>query len=166
MLRVGKIVATHGLQGSVILKHILGKSDWLKKEDVLFLEINKGSFIPFFIQQVKASNDDEFIINFEETTNVESSKKLIGKKVYAKEENLVAHTNDSPLLWIGFKIIDKEKGAIGVIDDVLQTGHQWLAKIMYNGKEVLLPLIEPMIIDINIRNKFIRMDLPEGLLEL
>ena len=48
----------------------------------------------------------------------------------------------------------------------MQAGPQWLAKLTYEGKEVLVPLIEQMILDVNVRNKFIRMDLPEGLLEL
>jgi 16S rRNA processing protein RimM len=166
MIRIGKIVATHGLQGSVILSHVVGTSDWLKKEDVLFLELNKGSYIPFFVTAVKGTNDEGYVISLEDVSQMEEAKKLTGKQVYVKEDILTGHEKDSPLLWIGFKMVDKEKGAIGEIDDVMQAGAQWLASIRYEGKEVLVPLIEQMIIDVNIRNKFIRVDLPEGLLEL
>jgi 16S rRNA processing protein RimM len=91
---------------------------------------------------------------------------LIGKQAYVKEDILSKYTNDSPLLWIGFNIVDKERGSVGAIEDVMQTGHQWLAKVTYEGKEVLIPLIDQMILDINVRNKFIRMELPEGLLDI
>lgn len=166
MIRIGKIVATHGLKGSVILSHIVGESDWLKQDDVLFLELNKGSYIPFFITEAKPSNAEEYIVNLEDVVRVEDGKRLVGKQAYVKEDILAKHVTDSPLLWIGFNLVDKEKGGIGAIEDVLQTGHQWLAKITYEGREVLVPLIEQMIVDVNVRNKFIRMDLPEGLLEL
>jgi 16S rRNA processing protein RimM len=166
MIRIGKIVATHGLQGSVILTHVVGASDWLKKEDVLFLELNKGSYIPFFVTAAKAMNDEEYIVGLEDVSQMEEAKKLTGKQAYVKEDILTGHEKDSPLLWIGFKMVDKEKGALGHIDDVMQTGSQWLASLRYEGKEVLVPLIEQMILDVNIRNKFIRVDLPEGLLEL
>jgi 16S rRNA processing protein RimM len=166
MIRIGKIVATHGLKGSVILSHIVGESDWLKQDDVLFLELNKGSYIPFFVTEAKPSNAEEYIVNLEDVVRVEDGKRLVGKQAYVKEDILAKHVTDSPLLWIGFNLVDKEKGGIGAIEDVLQTGHQWLAKITYEGREVLVPLIEQMIVDVNVRNKFIRMDLPEGLLEL
>ncbi|HRO42160.1 MAG TPA: ribosome maturation factor RimM [Flavipsychrobacter sp.] len=166
MRRIGKIVATHGLKGAVVFTHVAGESNWLKENDVLFLEMNKGSFIPFFVSAAKAANDEEYIVNLEDVEQVEAARKLIGKQVYVKEEILSKVTGNSPLLWIGFNVIDKQKGSLGNIEDVVQTGHQWLGKINYEGREVLIPLIEQMIVDVNVRNKFIRMDLPEGLLEI
>jgi len=166
MIRIGKIAAAHGLQGSLILTHIVGKSDWLKKDDVLFLELNKGSYIPFFVLSVRSTADDEYIIGFEDVDRPEAARKLVGKQVYVQEDILKGHAADSPLLWIGFNIVDRERGGIGVIEDVLETGHQWLARITYNDREVLIPLIEQMILNVNVKNRFIRMDLPEGLLEL
>jgi 16S rRNA processing protein RimM len=166
MIRIGKIVATHGLQGSLVLTHVVGSSDWLKKDDVLFLELNKGSYIPFFVQTAKAANEEEYIITVEDINVVEAAKKLIGKQAYVKEDILSTTAADTPLLWIGFNLVDKEKGSLGPIEDVMQAGPQWLAKLTYEGKEVLIPLIEQMILDVNIRNKYIRMDLPDGLLDL
>lgn len=148
------------------MTHIVGKSDWLKKDDVLFVELNKGSYIPYFVSQVRRANDEEYIVNVEDTETVEVAKKLVGKQVYVKEDVLAGHETDSPLLWIGFNMVDRQKGSLGPVEDVLQTGSQWLAKLTYEGKEVLVPLIDQMILDVNIRNKFIRVDLPEGLLEV
>jgi len=166
MIRIGKIVATHGLQGAVIMTHIVGNSQWLKPGDVLFLELHKESYIPFFISQLKASNDEEYVLNLEDTNSNEAARKLVGKNVYVNEDILSKHATDSPLLWIGFNVVDREKGSLGPIEDVLQAGPQWLAKITYNDKEVLLPLVDDMILDVNMKNKFVRMDLPDGILDL
>ena len=166
MIRIGKIVATHGLQGNLILTHVVGSSNWLKKDAVLHLELRKDSFIPFFVVSAKGSNDEEYIVQLEDVISVEEAKKLVGKTVYTEETNLAGHEKDSPLLWIGFNIVDKTLGSLGAIEDVMQAGPQWLAKLDYEGREVLIPLIPQMILDVNVRNKFIRMDLPEGLLEL
>jgi len=166
MIRIGKIVATHGLQGALVMTHIVGQSDWLKKDDVLFLELNKGSYIPYFVTVVKPANSEEYIINVEDIESMEVARKLVGKMVYVKEDILSTHATDSPLLWIGFNLVDKQKGSLGPIEDVLQTGSQWLAKLTYEGKEVLVPLIDQLILDVNIRNKYVRVDLPEGLLEV
>jgi len=166
MIRIGKIVATHGLNGALILSHIVGESDWLKKEDVLFVEVRKGSHIPFFVSAAKAANEEEYIVNVEDTDTVEAARQLIGKQVYVKEDILKGHAEDSPLLWIGFNLVDKTQGSLGPIEDVMQAGAQWLAKVTVEGKEALIPLVADMILDVNIRNKYVRMDLPEGLLEV
>lgn len=166
MIRIGKIVATHGLKGSLVLNHIIGQSDWLKKDTALFLEMVKESFIPFFITSFKANTHDEFFVSLEDVTTVEEAKKLIGKQVYIQEEIMTSIPKDSPLLYIGFNLVDKEKGTIGVIENVYQAGPQWLGTLQYEGREILVPLISPLILDVNLRNKFIRMDLPDGLLDL
>jgi 16S rRNA processing protein RimM len=166
MIRIGKIVATHGLGGSLILKHIVGNSDWLQKDAVLFVEVRKGSNIPYFTAQVKAHNDEEYILQLEDVDSMEVAKKLISKAVYVEEDILADHATDSPLLWIGFNLVDRAKGGLGVIEDVMQAGAQWLAKITYEGKEVLIPMVPQVIVEVNARNKFIRIDMPEGLLEV
>ena len=166
MIRIGKIVATHGLNGSLILTHIVGNSKWMKKDQVLMVEMQKGSFIPYFVAQCKAANDEEYIINIEDINKVESAKRLVTKHVYVEESVLSGYEKQSPLLWIGFILIDKKDGEIGVIEDVLQTVNQWLAKLTYKEKEILVPLIEQTIDKLDIKTKTIHMTLPEGLLEV
>ena len=166
MIRIGKIVATHGLNGSLILTHVVGNSQWLKKGQVITLEMQKGSYIPYFVSQFKANNDKEYIINVEDIDKIESAKKLVTKQVYVDEAILVDYAKKSPLLWIGFNIIDKHQGEIGEVVDVSQTGYQWLAKVIYHGAEVLIPLIDQMIEKVDVKNKTIEMELPEGLLEV
>lgn len=166
MVRVGKIVAAHGLQGAVILKHIVARSGWLKKDAPLFIELLKGSYIPFFIVQAKDANNEEIIVNLDDVATAEAAKKLVGKHVYVNEDILGSQAEDSPLLWIGFNIVDKQKGSIGTIEDVYQAGPQWLAKVTINDNEVLIPLVKEFLLQVNARNKFIRTDLPDGLIDI
>ena len=166
MIRIGKIVATHGLQGSLVLTHIVGDSKWLKKDTTLFVEMQKGSFIPFFTASAKATNDEEYTISLEDVGYVDAAKRLVGRQVYVQEDVLANYADRSPLLWIGFTLVDKEKGNIGQIEDVMQTATQWLAKLTYQDTEVLIPLIEQTISQINLKTKIINITLPEGLLEV
>ncbi len=166
MIRVGKIVATHGLQGTMVLSHVAGKSNWLKQDHVLFIAIHKDSNIPYFVSQAKRISDSEYHIIVEDIDTVEAAKKMVGKHVFVEEDILGKASTDTPLLWIGFNIVDAEKGSLGSLTDVVQTGHQWLGTIVHDGKEVLIPLIPQMIVEVNLRNKYIRMNLPEGLLDI
>ena len=166
MIRVGKIVATHGINGALVLTHIVGNSKWVKPGLALHLEMQKGSYIPYFISGIKINSNEECVINIEDIDKVEAAKKLVTKLVYVDESVLAAYASQSPLLWMGFNLIDKKEGSLGKIEDVMQTGNQWIAKITYKNTEVLIPLIEQTINSLNIRTKTIEMTLPDGLLEV
>lgn len=166
MIQIGKIAATHSLQGAMVLVHNVGNSKWLKKDDALFLELNKGSFIPFFVSQARATGTEEYIINLDDVATLEEAKKLAGKNVYVQEDILSKYAEETPMLWLGFKMIDKQNGELGKIEDVMQAPAQWLAQITYKEKEVLVPLLPQIIKSVNLKTKTIQVDLPEGLLEV
>lgn len=166
MIRVGKIVATHGVQGAVIMTHVAGDSRWMKKGDALMVEMHKGSYIPYFVEGCKAVSDKEYHVTIEEVDKVEIAKKLVGKHVYVDEELLAGYAKESPLLWIGFTITDVNTGLLGEMVDVMQTPSQWLGKIIYNDREVLIPLLNQFIKEIQVKKKRLIMELPAGLLEV
>lgn len=166
MIRIGKIVATHGINGGLILSHVLDNSKWLKKDHILQIEMQKGSYIPYFISKFKENNNKEYLINIEEIDKVEAAKKLVTKYVYVDESILSGFARQSPLLWIGCKVIDAQNGEIGNIEDVMQTGSQWLAKLTYKNTEILIPLIDQTIDGLDIKKRILNMRLPDGLLEV
>ena len=166
MIRIGKIVATHGLTGSLILTHVLDQSSWLKKGDTLLVEMQKGSFIPYFVSQFKGNTNKEYIINLEDIDKVESAKKLVTKHVYVNEDILSAFAKKSPLLWINFKVIDATNGDLGNVSDVTNTGYQWIANVTYKNKEVLVPLTDQVLKGVDIIKKTINVELPDGLLDI
>jgi 16S rRNA processing protein RimM len=149
-----------------VLKHVAGESNWLNKDAILFVELRKDSQIPHFVASAKAASSEEYIVQIEDIDTVEAAKKLVGKQVYVKEDVLKEVSTNSPLLWIGFNMVDKTKGGLGQIADVVQAGPQWLATLVIDGKEVLIPLVDDILIEVNMRNKYVRVDLPEGLLEV
>jgi 16S rRNA processing protein RimM len=166
MIRVGKIVATHGLVGDVVITHVTGKKNWLKVNDVLFVALRKGSHIPHFINKIKSADEEEAILHFEDTESIEEARKLVGKELFVEEEVLSDQAQDSPLLWIGFEAIDKTAGSLGPIEDIYQTAQQWLATVHVSGKEALLPIIDQTLVSVDLQKRQVFLDLPDGLLEV
>ncbi len=166
MIRIGKIAATHGLQGGLVLTHIVGDGKWLKKGTALLLEINKGSRIPFFVAGFRIADNETIVITLEEVPTVTEAKRLVSKTVFVDEKLLAGYVDDTPLLWIGFKVKDRKLGVLGHIEDVFMTGTQWLAKLTIHDTEVLIPLVEQTVKKVDVRQKFIETLLPDGLLEV
>lgn len=166
MIRVGKIVATHGLNGDVILTLLTAKKKWIKSGDVLFVALRKDSHIPHFVAEVKSATDKEVILRFEDTEVVEAAKKLVSKEVFVDDTLFAKAAEESPLLWIGFEAIDAKAGSLGEIEDIYQAAHQWLAQVKVNGNEALLPLIEQTLDRVDMKKKQVFLKLPDGLLDI
>lgn len=166
MIRCGKIVATHGLAGDVVVTLLTAKKDWIKPGDVLFVALRKDSHIPHFVAAIKSATQKETILRFEDTETVEAARKLVGKEIYADEVIVARGAGDTPLLWIGFEAIDAQSGSLGPIEDIYQTASQWLAQVRVQDKEALLPLIEQTIEKVDLKNKKVFLRLPDGLLDI
>ena len=59
-----------------------------------------------------------------------------------------------------------ELGDIGIIDEVVEMPEQFMAFLSYQEKEVMVPLNEFFIQDIDPENKIILMELPDGIFNI
>lgn len=164
---IGKIAGTHGLDGKVILRHHLNDSKKLMQLAHIFIELNKESYIPFFIEEKKKLNEDEVLFRLDEVQQMEQAKALSGKSVYIEKELYQKlHPKAVHEGMEGFTILDKKAGNIGTIISLMETPGQVLASVKYQGKEALIPLIDATIIGIDPLRKIIEVQLPDGLLDI
>lgn len=165
-INIGKIVASFGLEGQVILKHALGKKTNMGKVPVIFIEEQKGSYLPWFIKGSKAKTSDEMYLALEGIASKEAAKRLTTKKVWVRQadfETLVA--SSSPLSLIGYQVME-EKQLLGQVSEVIEQPHQVLLKIMIGEKEALIPLHDGTLDKIDRSKRIVHVVLPDGLLDI
>ena len=78
--KIGKLAASHGLKGDLVLQHSLGKKTSLKGLESIFIEDKKDSFLPYFIESTKIKSDDDMSGGsrvWEATTKKRSTSRLI-----------------------------------------------------------------------------------------
>jgi 16S rRNA processing protein RimM len=166
LFNIGKLVATFGVHGQLILQHALGKKTSLKGLEVMMIEIRKGEIVPFFVTEVKIKNDSEVYVSFEDIDSKEKAKKLVPRPVWFKESDFKKYVAKlATISLLGYMVFDK-KIPLSEIVEVIEQPHQVLAKIIYKEKEMLIPVNEAFIVDIHHKNKTIELDLPEGLLDI
>lgn len=163
---LGKITRKHGLAGNVVLKLDTDQPSFYNKMEGIFLEIN-GLLVPFFIEKQQWSKDDTKIISFKNSTEsmVEQS---IGKNVYLPLSTLPVLTGKSFYYHevVGFRLFDENNTFFGEIQTVNDQTAQHYFICDLEGKEIVIPIIKDWILDVNREEKTIKMQLPEGLLEV
>lgn len=164
--KIGKLVATFGTNGQMVLQHTLGRKTSLKGLGTFFIEELNDSFIPYFITSVKIKSDRELFITVEGIDSKEAARFLLKKEVWLAEHDFKKFVASSaPISFLGFMIIENQK-ELGEILEVIEQPHQVLCRIMIEGKEVLIPVHENSLEKVDKKNKKLYVDLPEGLLDV
>jgi 16S rRNA processing protein RimM len=165
--KIGKLAASFGLKGELVLQHSLGKKTSLKGLDAIFIEDKKDSFLPYFIESSSIKNDAEIFIKLEGVDNKEVARKLTPKEVWITAENFKKFAAaSSPIAMLGFNMITDEGEDLGPILEVIEQPHQILCAILIGGKEALIPIHEESLDKIDVKNRRVHVILPDGLLDI
>lgn len=165
--KVGKIVATHGLDGRVIIQHSLGKNKGWEKTQTIFLEEKKDSFIPWFLTHINTSEKNgKLLVALDGVSTKEQAAHLLKKEVWVPEDDYNRMLSpESTISLLGFEIYDHEK-LLGTVSEVVEQTAQTLARITVNSKEVWIPLHTDFIVKTDRKHKKLFMKLPDGLTDV
>jgi 16S rRNA processing protein RimM len=167
-IEIGYTQKAHGLKGEIKIFIEDAFLDEMEHLEVLFLEV-RGNVLPFFIEEKRGVDMD--IVKLEDVNDKEAAGKLKASKIFVKESDLRywEEEEEQELFYnhcTGYEVIDVIDGSLGVIEEVLEYPQQELAIIMVNGREILLPLNEHTVLEMDADKKQIKVEMPEGLLDL
>jgi 16S rRNA processing protein RimM len=164
--KIGKLAASYGLTGELVLQHNLGKKTGFKGLEAIFIEEGTDNFMPYFIEKASIKSETETYVKLEGIDNKEIARKMTPKEVWLLENDFKKFSSQSaPSALLGFKMIEGEN-EIGIVTEVIEQPHQILCTILYKGKEALIPIHEESLIKIDKKNKKVFVELPEGLLDI
>lgn len=146
---IGKLVATFGLKGELVLVHGLGGKADLKGVKAIFVEMQRGNFLPFFLESAKPKSATETWVKLDGVNSKESARALLQKQVWLEEAdfNRLVKPNATIAL-LGYQIEEANK-TIGTIGEIIEQPHQVLCSVMVGEKEALIPLNEATLISID-----------------
>ena len=161
----GSIVKAAGFKGEIIIA-LSGKFPKIKNTEWLFVEINK-EFVPFFVEKISIT-EETAAVKLEDIDSVHQAEKLIGLNIFLYKDLLtpVQKEKFANKDMIGFNIIDKNHGKLGIVNDIFTFPKQDIIQVYFKEREVLIPITESIITKIDRKNKTLQIELPEGLLEI
>jgi 16S rRNA processing protein RimM len=115
--------------------------------------IHKNNFLRVRFEDVESEEDADAIMNCEVYLPMSFLPKLEGNKFYYHEIT-------------DFIVEDLRLGKIGNIKRINDSNYQPLIEIMNGELEILVPLIDTFIIEVDRKNKIFKMDIPEGIVEM
>lgn len=163
---VGKIVKTHGLKGEVTLRIDNEQFDEIEELNYFLLDIN-DKLIPYFVENITFHSNKSFVL-FQDLKTLEAANQLVGISVYLPLDLLPEKDGNDFYSHevVDFLVIDEEKGELGKVQEIIEYPTQSLIQIVINGKEVLIPIHDDIIQDVNREEKKIYINAPNGLIDM
>jgi 16S rRNA processing protein RimM len=164
---LGKVIRPHGFKGAVKIKFTHPAIELIEIPESVFIDLNKN-LIPFFFTQFNPQSNGFAIVQFDDVDTEDAARDLSGNIVYLPQElEPVPEGNEfySDEL-IGFKVIDAHHGDIGILENVMEAPAQDVFEITHStGKEIMVPVLGNFIQEIDRKNKTLKLEAPEGLIE-
>ena len=161
-LVIGFLRRPHGVSGEVIMDIHSNFPERIKSgRKVLIGEKHQ----PHTLDTVRAHNDG-LLVSFRGVDSPEEVGKFRNQWVYVKATDVppLPEGQYYPYQLIGLDVMDDSGNALGKITEVLETGaNDVYVVVNESGKEILLPAIPPVILNIDMEQRLMKVHLLEGL---
>ena len=152
---IGTITKSHGVRGQVVLRLNNISFDDFKEMESVFIEYTEK--VP-----------DSLILTIEDIEIEDKVKELIDSKVYVRSNTLNIIPKSLPNIsqLIGYEVVDNNYGSLGIVNEVIDYQQNPLLQILKEKQEILIPVRQEFILEIDHVNKSIFVEIPEGLLDI
>jgi len=172
-LIVGLITSCHGINGQVKVKSLSDFEERFLKPGIRWLQ--KENEPPSKIKLTsgyKQPGKETFIIKFEGITTRNDAEQLKNHKILVKTNKLPKLKKEEfhllELINLQVKILENDE--LKIIGKVLDLDNEknnlLIIELFKNQKKVLIPFVKEIVPVVDIKNNFLIIDPPKGLLEL
>lgn len=164
LFRVGCIAKAHGVHGEVKVYPTTDEPERFLQYGEVLLE-NKKTRQTMHIEAVKFLKN-MVIVKFTECRTMEDAELLRGAELYVTRKQAVPLGENEYYIsdLIGIRVVSDQGTALGVLDDVMQTGANDVYVVKReDGRELLLPAIRDCVKTIDIAGRQMTVHLMPGL---
>lgn len=165
-LLIGKIVGTHGVKGALKITVYVESMDVFKPGTSIRARAS-GTIEKTYKIASAHPHKRILLVSFKEITDLDMAKELVGSNLFT-EKTLLPELEEGTYYWvdlIGLSVFSADGGYIGRIESIMPTGSNdvYVVKNSDRGSETLIPALESVVLKVDIRQKTMLVDLPEGL---
>ena len=161
MQKIAQVLKSNGRDGELLMGFIDIDPEDINLEEPVFIEFD-GLPVPFYFESFTPRGSARALVRLTGVHNLTDADELAGAAVYA-EDDLYQDEEEDLTGWTVLDADGTKAGTVTAHEDIpgnpciwVETGHG----------EVLLPLREELVIDLDEKEQTLRMEIPEGLLDL
>lgn len=163
-LEIGQIVNTNGLKG--FIKIMPFTDDITRFDDLDSILVDKdGIFVEYKMEEVRYYKN-MVLMKLKDIDTIEQAVKLKGLYIKINRKDAVELPENSYFIvdLLGSEVYTVENQLLGKLEDIFPTGSNDVYVVKDElGKQILIPALKTVVKTIDVSNKKIIVELPEGL---
>lgn len=167
MVLIGKIQATQGIRGQLRVIPFAGDASSIQALDFVTLKSPDGVMEQFPVVSAKA-HGKRVILTLKSFDSINQVLHLVGREIYADRGALPELPGDE-YYWsdlLGLQVVTREGVPLGELVDIIETGSNDVYVVKKDGRELLIPALDDVVLAVDLAAKRMTVSLPEGLLDL
>ncbi len=159
---LGKVVKLHGYDGKVSVYLDTDEPQEYIGIDMVYINIT-GNLVPYFINEISLLNN-KAVVRFLDVDDIETAEGLINQEIYLPISMLPELTGNKFYYHEvnGMMVIDEIFGELGPIKNVLEYPNQAVIQVFHKGKEVLIPISDEIITNVDRKQKTMTVKARDG----
>lgn len=163
---IARIIKTRGLQGETVALILTDFPERFENLERVFAVFENKEFSELEIEKFRF-HQKRILLKFKAIDSPEAAEKLRGAEICIPETEAVELEKDEFFDWEleGCQVETVEGVKLGTVKELMRTGGTEILVVTGAEKEFLIPFAETICVSVDVENKMIRVDAPEGLLE-
>jgi 16S rRNA processing protein RimM len=163
---LGSVAKTKGISGEVVIRTKITTRSINSGQKYVMVKI-EGLLVPFFIDSWHNLSNNEVILKFRDINNRDRAEFFRDKEIWLPQNEFKkSFLKPAEEDLSGYKVIDINEGFIGITQGILDIPENDLLRVDFRNHEVLIPLQEGIILKIEPDKKEIKVNLPDGFLQI
>ena len=159
MQKIAQVLKSNGCEGELALSLVDIAPEDIDLQEPVFIEMD-GLPVPYFIESCTRRGNSRLLVHLTGVRSLEDADELAGKDVLA--DYFEEQEEDS---LVGWTVLDEKGEMVGKVADYEDIPGNLCVWVDRPGRgEVLLPLHEDLIVEMNEKTAEIRLRIPDGLL--
>lgn len=167
-ITIGKIIGAHGIKGEIKVFPLTDNVRRFNKLKKCYVGKEDADGKLYEVSKARVDRGNA-LLTFAGIDDRDEAEKLKGLFISVDREDAVKIPKDRYFIvdLIGLDVIDDERGSLGKISDVWNTGANDVISVKRSGKkELLIPFLKSCCYETNIEEGYMKVRLPDGLYEI
>ena len=164
-VHIGKIVGVHGVKGTHKIRSYAESLDIFKPGDSLLIRDHRDQEATYEINWIKPHTGVP-LLSLKGVSERHQAEEMIGCELFIKKAEL-PELEEGVYYWsdlIGIDVYTTKEEFLGRIESIIETGSNDVYVVKNGEQEILIPALESVILNIDLDEKRMEVDLPEGLI--
>lgn len=165
LLEVGVVIGVHGLRGDLKIRPLPTGALALPGARTVYLKDSQGLLAQH--EAVRSTQHKQnILLRLSGLDNLYAVESLVGSSVWMAKTDL-PELDDEQFYWSdleGLEVIDQQQGVIGHVVGMFATSAHDILEVDGPAGEILIPAIEPFLVQLDRGKEQLHVNLPEGLI--